>query len=99
MPLLATYASATGRSYGARLDSPVPIYNIAASGGATNVNEGSSLTFIVSGSFITDDTYYWTINNGTTADADFSAVSGSFLISTNTGSFEITASGDQSTEG
>jgi len=99
MPLLATYASATGRSYGARLDSPVPVYNLAASGGATNVNEGSSLTFIVSGSFITDDTYYWTINNGTTVDADFSAVSGSFSITTNTGSFSITATADATTEG
>ena len=99
MPLLATYASATGRSYGARLDSPVPVYNLTASGGATNVNEGSSLTFIVGGSFITDDTYYWTINNGTTVDADFSAVSGSFSITTNTGSFSITATADATTEG
>ena len=99
MPLLSTYASATGRSYGARLDSPVPIYNITTSGGAVNVNEGSSLTFIVGGSFISDGTYYWTINNITSVDADFSAVSGSFSISTNTGSFSITPAADSTTEG
>lgn len=99
MPLLATYASASGRNYGARLDSPVPTYSLTTSGGAVNVNEGSSLTFIVGGSFITDDTYYWQVNNITTADADFTAASGSFSIVNNAGTFSVTASADQTTEG
>ena len=99
MPLLATYASASGRNYGARLESPVPTYSLTTSGGAVNVNEGSSLTFIVGGSFITDDTYYWQVNNITTANADFTAASGSFSIVNNSGTFNVTASADQTTEG
>ena len=99
MPLLATYASASGRNYGARLESPVATYSVAGSGGASNVNEGSSITFVLVGSFIVDDTFYWTINHGTTVDADFSAVSGSFAVASNTGTFTVTASADLTTEG
>ena len=68
---------------------------------ANNVNEGSSLTVNVSGinTTITDGTYYWTINNTTTTDADFSAVSGSFIITSNTGSFTISPVADITTEG
>lgn len=99
MPLLSTYASATGRSYGARLETPVPIFLLSTSGGATSVNEGSSLTFIIGGSFISDGTYYWTINNITSADADFSAVSGSFTMTSNSGTFSISTTADVTTEG
>jgi hypothetical protein len=99
MPLLSTYASATGRSYGARLDSPVPTYSLAASGGATSVNEGNTITYVLVGSFITDDTYYWTINHVSTVDADFSSVSGSFGVASDTGSFTITTTSDLTTEG
>ena len=68
---------------------------------ANNINEGSGLTVTVSGinTTIANGTYYWTINNTTTADADFSAVSGSFLITSNTGSFTISPVADTTTEG
>ena len=46
-------------------------------------------------------TYYWTINNITTSNADFAAVSGSFTTTTvhGTGTFNITTVADLSTEG
>jgi len=44
-------------------------------------------------------TLYWTIVNGTTSNADFSAVSGSFSINSNSGSFAITPLADITTEG
>jgi len=99
MPLLSTYSTATGRSYGARLDSPVATYAVAAAGGATSLNEGASLTFNLTGSFIVNDTFYWTINHITTANADFSAVSGSFSVVDNAGSFSVSALSDLTTEG
>jgi len=64
-----------------------------------SVNEGSSLTFNVGGKNITNGTYYWTINNVTTADGDFSDSSGSFTITSNAGSFTVTATDDATTEG
>jgi len=97
MPLLTTYAAATGRSYGARLT--VPAFSLAVEASATSVNEGSSLTFNVSGSDIVSGTYYWQINHITTASADFSASSGSFTITDNVGSFSVTATADVTTEG
>jgi 6-phosphogluconolactonase (cycloisomerase 2 family) len=78
---------------------PAASYSVAAAGAATSVNEGSSLTFNVTGSNITDGTYYWTINNVTTSSADFSAVSGSFTITSNSGSFTVTPTADSLTEG
>jgi len=56
---------------------------------SSSVNEGSTLTFNVGGTGITNGTYYYTINNTTTAAADFSGsvTSGSFTITSNVGSF------------
>ena len=50
----------------------------------TTVAEGSSASFTVA-NVGPDGTYYWTVLNGTTANADFSAVSGSFTVSGSTG--------------
>jgi hypothetical protein len=97
MPLLTTYAAATGRSYGARL--AVPLFSIAVEAAATSVNEGSSLTFNISGTDIVSGTYYWQINHITTASADFTATSGSFTITDNVGSFVITTVADFASEG
>lgn len=71
-------------------------YSLSA---ASSINEGSGLTITVSGSNISDGTYYWTINHVTTVDADFSAVSGSFTITNNSGSFTVTPTADTTTEG
>ena len=99
MPLLSTYSSATGRSYGARLDSPVQTYSLTVSGAVTSVNEGSTVTFNLTGTNIVDDTFYWTINHITTADADFSPASGSFSVVSNSGTFTVTTTADLTTEG
>lgn len=70
-----------------------------------SINEGSSGTFTVQ-NIGPNGTYYWTILNGTTASADFSASSGSFTVSGSTGgidngsgSFSVTAVADRVTEG
>jgi hypothetical protein len=70
-----------------------------------SINEGSSGTFTVA-NVGADGTYFWTILNGTTASADFSSTSGSFVVSgstggidNGTGSFNITPLADRSTEG
>jgi len=66
---------------------------------SSSVNEGSALTFNVGGTNITNGTYYWSINNTTTAAGDFSASTGSFTITNNVGSFTVTAVADATTEG
>jgi hypothetical protein len=68
-------------------------------GYATSVNEGSSLTFYVATRNITLTTLYWTILNGTTTNARFSATSGSFGLSNNAGNFTVSAIADYITEG
>ena len=71
---------------------------------ANSVDEGSSLSFAVT-NLGPNGTYYWTINHVTTANADFSAVSGSFSLTgggaqdNGTGSFNITTIADTTTEG
>jgi hypothetical protein len=71
----------------------------------TSINEGSAGSFTVA-NVGPDGTYYWTILNGTTANADFDATSGSFTVSGHTGSldngtgtFSVTPSSDRATEG
>jgi hypothetical protein len=77
--------------------SPGSIYLLEAA--AASVNEGASLTLTISGSNIVNGTYYWTIQHGTTADADFDAVSGTVTVTSNTGSFTVSPTADSATEG
>jgi len=74
---------------------PAPTYAVAAAGGATSVNEGSTLTFDVTGTNIVNGTYYFTTSIAT----DFSATSGSFTITSNSGSFSVGPLADLTTEG
>jgi uncharacterized delta-60 repeat protein len=75
-----------------------PTYSVTPT--SSSVNEGSSLTFNVATTNVTDSTtLYWTVLNITTSSADFVATSGSFTITSNAGSFNITASTDVTTEG
>lgn len=76
---------------------PAAVYAITPA--ANNVDEGSSLSFTVSGTNIINGTYYWSINNITTSNADFSDIAGSFNISGNSGSFSIVTTADSATEG
>jgi hypothetical protein len=63
---------------------------------ALNVDEGSSLTFTVGGTNISDGTYYWTIE---TNAGDVTESSGSFAITGNSGTFSVTPYEDSTTEG
>jgi len=73
---------------------PSPTYTITPA--TTSTNEGSSLTFTVTGTNIVNGTYYWTIE---TNAGDFDTTSGSFSITSNSGSFSVTPSADTTTEG
>jgi hypothetical protein len=68
-------------------------YNVTPD--SNNVNEGSSVTFNVSGNNIVNGTYYWTVTNA----GDFSVSSGSFTIAGNSGSFSVGPLADNTTEG
>jgi len=74
---------------------PVPTYAVSASGGATSVNEGSAMVFNVTGTNITNGTYYWAVTNS----GDFVTSSGTFSILNNTGTFSVTPTADLLTEG
>jgi hypothetical protein len=75
---------------------PPTTFAVAAAGGATSVNEGATLTFNVTGTNITNGTYYWTINSNA---GDFGTSSGSFTITSNSGNFSVTPTADVTTEG
>jgi len=64
-----------------------------------SVDEGSSDTFNVTSNVINGTTLYWTINNVTTSSADFTATSGSFVMSSGSSSFSVFAVADSTTEG
>ena len=67
----------------------VPTYALA--GSPSSVVMGSSFTITATTTGLSDGTtLYWTINNGTTSDADFVAVNGTITINTNTGSATVT---------
>lgn len=70
-----------------------PTYTLTE--GASSVNEGSSITFTVGGTNITNSTYYWSVTNS----SDFSTSSGSVTVSGNSGSFSVTPTADVTTEG
>lgn len=72
---------------------PVPTYSVSP--GASNVNEGSSVTFNVSTTNVAGGTtLYWT-----SSTSDVTPTSGSFTISGGAGSFSVTAIADSTTEG
>jgi len=65
---------------------------VTASGSPTSFNEGASTTITASATGFPNGTYFWTILNGTTTNADFTAASGSFAVSNGTsGNFTVTA--------
>ena len=81
------------------LDPPEPTYTLTALGSlasATSVDEGSSAAFEVGGTNIIDGTYYWTIESNS---EDFATSNGEFSITSNTGSFFVVPTTDDTTEG
>lgn len=82
----------------------VPGYTITPA--QNNLNEGANLTINVTTIHVANaTTLYWTILNGTTAAADFVSINGNFAISaagplpSGSGSFSVSATADDSTEG
>ena len=69
-----------------------PTYTLTPA--ANNVNEGSELTFTVGGTNITNGTYYWNTNGG-----DLVGFAGEVIITDNSGSFSVTPTADNTTEG
>jgi len=63
--------------------------NYAVSATPTSFNEGAGTVATFTGA--PNGTYFWTVLNGTTTNADFIAVSGSFTSTNGTGSFSVTA--------
>ena len=76
------------------LDLLPPTYTITPA--TTSTNEGSAITFNVTGTNIVNGTYYWTIQSNV---GDFVTTSSSFTITDNAGSFTVTPSADTTTEG
>lgn len=74
-----------------------PTYTLTPA--ANNVDENSSLTFTVGGTNIVNGTYYWSITNSGTTNEDFAATNGTVSVTSNSGSFTITATADTTTEG
>jgi hypothetical protein len=73
---------------------------VTASGSPTSFNEGTSTTITASATGFPNGTYFYTILNGTTTNADFTATSGSFTVSNGTsGAFTITAASLDGIEG
>jgi hypothetical protein len=65
---------------------------VTASGSPTSFDEGASTTITASATGFPNGTYFWTILNGTTTNADFVASSGSFTVSNGTsGAFTVTS--------
>jgi hypothetical protein len=93
MPRLSSVSSRALTGIGITTSAAGTAYTLTPA--ANNINEGSSLTFTVGGSNITNGTYYWTVTNG----GDFGTASGSFTITSNSGSFSVTPTADLTTEG
>jgi hypothetical protein len=95
----------TGRSFGfGRIAQAIllPTYTVTPT--ASSVNEGSSISFNVLTTNVSNGTtLYWTLNtvSGTINSSDFSggAVSGSFTITNGIGSVTLTIANDLTTEG
>ena len=67
---------------------------------ANNVDEGSALTFTVATAGIPNgNTLTWNVNNTTTSNSDFPAITGTVNVSSNAASFDITPTSDTTTEG
>ena len=71
---------------------PTAAYTVAAV--ASNVNEGNTLTFSVTGSNIVNRTYYWRINTATATTLDFVEIAGSVAVANNTGTFNVNVIAD-----
>jgi len=92
-PVVATSSQIT-------VNDVVASFSVAES--STSVNEGGTVTFTVTGSNIPNGTYYYSVEqeSGVITSSDFNPASltGSFAISSNTGTFSITLANDFTTD-
>lgn len=70
-----------------------PVFTVNS---ATDVNEGGSTIFSVTGLNILNGTYYWSV---ATNSGDFTVTSGSFTVTNNQGQFSVSPALDETTEG
>lgn len=67
---------------------PTPTPTYSATRTPSSIDEGDAVTINVSTTDVDNDTtLYWTVLNSSTTNDDFTAVSGSFTITSNAGSF------------
>lgn len=90
MPLLTTLGSSSALSYGRTVQKLLTFVPASLAEGAVGTLTANNLN---------DGTYYWTILNNTSADADWAAVSGSFTVTDSVGTFDISPISDYTTEG
>ena len=97
----STYGASSLSSFGLRLKTGGPAATYTFTSIPTQLNEGGAVgTFNLSTTLVpSGTTLYWTINNVTTASADFVATSGSFTITNGSGSFTVQAANDLLVEG
>lgn len=78
---------------------PVPTYSVSAN--ASNINEGATVTVQVTTTNVADGTTLYWSTAGSVSAADFSdnTLTGSFTVTSGTGSFTRTAVSDTTTEG
>jgi hypothetical protein len=81
------------------ISAPVATYSIYSY--PLSINEGDTGTFSVQATNGPTPPYtlWWNVNHISTANADFSATSGSFVMNASTGTFPVAASADLTTEG
>lgn len=79
---------------------PLPPVSYTVDSTYGGVNEGDTMPFYITTSAVPDGTtLYWKVENETTTDARFDAVSGSVVVQGGAGSFSITPLADHYTEG
>ena len=76
---------------------PPPTYTLTPE--ANSVNEGASLTFTVGGTHIVNGTYYWTVFADSAGPGDFDAINGTVSVTVSSGTFTVTPTADDTTEG
>jgi hypothetical protein len=97
MSIISAVMGAAAASDSGAPPPPTPTYTLTPA--ANSVNEGASLTFTVGGTNIPNGTYYWTVGADIAGISDFDAINGTVSVTGNSGTFSITPTADDTTEG
>jgi len=96
------YQSITGEivASSASVTLPAKTYAFTTTPTAINESTGTSGNFVLTTFNVANGTtLFWTVLNGTTVDADFASTSGSFTITSNSGTFSVPIATDATLEG